>query len=140
MAGAPDCLCVRVCVSADYVCGCLRCTAAAGLLAMPRSRGVCKAQDLEPFTLAKALAAPFDNKRRQTKQGRHVDRLMTVCYLPVCLVFLILTMKLSAWTRLRLLAAYAGFALTIMVVPIVSALCWGLWLAFSLCARVPLSR
>ena len=45
---------------------------------------------------------------------------MTVCYLPVCLVVLILTMKMSAWTRLRLLTAYAGFTITIMLVPIVS--------------------
>lgn len=50
--------------------------------------------------------------------GRHVDRLLTVCYLPTCLALLLLTMKLSAWTRLRLLATYAGYALAVVIIPI----------------------
>jgi hypothetical protein len=29
-------------------------------------------------------------------------------------------MKLSAWTRLRLLATYLGFALAVVIIPIVS--------------------
>jgi hypothetical protein len=49
-----------------------------------------------------------------------VDRLLTVCYLPVCLVFLLLTMKLSSWTRLRLLVTYLGFAAAVIIIPIVS--------------------
>jgi len=48
-----------------------------------------------------------------------VDRLLTICYLPVCLIFLLLTMKLSSWTRLRILASYAGFSLSIMLIPVV---------------------
>jgi hypothetical protein len=37
----------------------------------------------------------------------------------VCLVFLLLTMQMSAWTRVRLLVAYFFFAVTICIVPIV---------------------
>ncbi|KIY94366.1 hypothetical protein MNEG_13596, partial [Monoraphidium neglectum] len=50
--------------------------------------------------------------------GRHMDRLLTVVYLPPCLFFLLATLKLSAWTRLRILVAYGGFALTLLVIPL----------------------
>jgi hypothetical protein len=49
-----------------------------------------------------------------------MDRLLTVVYLPPCLFFLLATLKLSAWTRLRILVAYGGFALTLLVIPLVS--------------------
>ncbi|KAI8463892.1 MAG: nucleoside transporter-domain-containing protein [Monoraphidium minutum] len=50
--------------------------------------------------------------------GRHVDRMLTVVYLPPCLVFLLLTMKLSAWTHIRMMISYAGFAVTLVIIPL----------------------
>lgn len=50
-----------------------------------------------------------------------MDRLLTVVYLPPCLFFLLVMLKMGSYIRLRLLVCYAGFALTLLVIPLVGA-------------------
>lgn len=52
--------------------------------------------------------------------GRHVDRLLTVAYLPVCLLVLGVMVKFNrAAVRQRILTSFAGFFLIMLVVPLV---------------------
>ncbi|GBF92148.1 equilibrative nucleoside transporter [Raphidocelis subcapitata] len=76
------------------------------------------------FFLGAGMLAPWNalisaaDYMEQMWPGKHVDRLLTVCYLPTCLVLLLATMKLSSWTRLRMLITYLGYAAVIVVIPI----------------------
>ena len=56
-------------------------------------------------------------------QGRHVDRLMTISYLPVNLVVIaaMVHFHLRVRPRLRILGGLLGFTLSISAVPLVRA-------------------
>ena len=55
-------------------------------------------------------------------QGRHTDRLITVCYLPVTLVMLLVMIHYNHRTNiaLRISGGMAGFCLSMIAVPLVS--------------------
>lgn len=55
-------------------------------------------------------------------QGRHTDRLITVCYLPVTLVMLLVMIHFNHHTNLtlRILLGMAGFCCSMIAVPVVS--------------------
>ena len=57
-----------------------------------------------------------------TLQGRHTDRLITVCYLPVTLVMLLVMIHYNHHTNLkvRVLLGMAGFVCAMVAVPLVS--------------------
>ena len=55
-------------------------------------------------------------------QGRHTDRLITVCYLPITLVMLLVMIHYNHCTNiaLRISGGMAGFCLSMIAVPLVS--------------------
>lgn len=55
-------------------------------------------------------------------QGRHADRLITVCYLPTTLVMLLVMIHYNHRTNiaLRISGGMAGFCLSMIAVPLVS--------------------
>ena len=55
-------------------------------------------------------------------QGRHTDRLITVCYLPVTLVMLLVMIHYNNRTNiaLRIVGGMAGFCISMIAVPVVS--------------------
>ena len=55
-------------------------------------------------------------------QGRHTDRLITVCYLPVTLVMLLVMIHYNHRTNiaLRISGGMAGFCVSMIAVPLVS--------------------
>jgi hypothetical protein len=55
-------------------------------------------------------------------QGRHMDRLFTVCYLPVCLLLLGVAIKFNNIPgRPRILVSFAAFTLIMLGLPLVRA-------------------
>lgn len=62
-------------------------------------------------------------------QGRHADRLFSICYLPVQLLVLASMMyDESRWpTRPRILLGLAGFCVAMIIVPAVRALSGFSW-------------
>lgn len=63
-------------------------------------------------------------KTIDTSQGRHTDRLITVCYLPVTLVMLLVMIHYNHHTNLkvRVLMGMAGFVCAMIAVPLVRQL------------------
>ena len=57
-----------------------------------------------------------------TVQGRHTDRLITVCYLPVTLAMLLLMIHYNDRTNIALsvIGGMAGFCVSMIAVPVVS--------------------
>lgn len=54
--------------------------------------------------------------------GRHMDRAFTLAYLPTCLLLLLIMLRWdNAYARARLVAAYTGFAVLMLAVPMVRA-------------------
>lgn len=49
-----------------------------------------------------------------------MSRLITITCQPAELILLLICMKLSSWTRLRLLTAYGGFTVVLTIIPLVS--------------------
>lgn len=62
------------------------------------------------------------NTALMTVQGRHTDRLITVCYLPVTLAMLLLMIHYNDRTNiaLRIVGGMAGFCVSMIAVPVVS--------------------
>jgi equilibrative nucleoside transporter 1/2/3 len=68
------------------------------------------------ITLATAAADYFE----AVFPGRHMDRLFTVAYLPVCLLMLGLLIKFNSMPgRPRILFSFAGFVLIMLAIPLV---------------------
>ena len=65
---------------------------------------------------------PRDHSVFLTLQGRHADRLFTVCYLPVNLAVLLLVVRHHTRVRplLRIVGGFVGFTLAVSAVPLVS--------------------
>lgn len=55
-------------------------------------------------------------------QGRHTDRLITVCYLPVTLMMMLVMIHYNHRTNiaLRIVGGMAGFCISMIAVPVVS--------------------
>lgn len=68
------------------------------------------------------LLLVLQSAERCCMQGRHTDRLITVCYLPVTLVMLLVMIHYNHRTNiaLRISGGMAGFCLSMIAVPLVS--------------------
>lgn len=72
--------------------------------------------------IATAELLSVQDAERCCMQGRHTDRLITVCYLPVTLVMLLVMIHYNHRTNiaLRISGGMAGFCLSMIAVPLVS--------------------
>lgn len=75
---------------------------------------------LDPLLSAIPLNPPCVNT-----QGRHMDRLFTICYLPVCLLLLGVVIKFNTMpARPRILTSFAAFTLIMLGLPLVGDWWW----------------
>ncbi|KAF8069407.1 ETN8 [Scenedesmus sp. PABB004] len=84
------------------------------------------------FTLGSGVLAPWNafitaaDYYEAVFPGRHVDRLFTVTYLPICLALLGVMIRWSGLPlRPRILTAFAGFTAVMLVVPLVDGVLVG---------------
>jgi hypothetical protein len=73
-----------------------------------------------PSTRLALLSGYPLNPPRVITQGRHMDRLFTICYLPVCLLLLGVVIKFNSMpARPRILTSFASFTLIMLGLPLV---------------------